>query len=300
MHRVKSLLIGAGLLFAAAPALAEGEGEGSGSGSATVEAGAGGAGGGAAGAATATVGDDVTMGAWPQAVIDRPYTLPASKLAVYGDVTVVKLTFTDPVSGMSSSTTGEGLALGAGYGINDKITAGVQYALSLHEFEAKGPLTIYGEFKLAHSAKMSVAASASFTIDLAADNAKQINAGLGLRYNLAPKVAIFTGAPFGPGPVGQHLGLSLESNGPIVLDIPVGILLQATPQLGVFVDTTVAHISISNSANAFFGADFIPLTVGGLLNISKDLDVVAQFILPDLKNAKFDLFAFAIGAAFYK
>ena len=36
-------------------------------------------------------------------------------------------------------------------------------------------------------------------------------------------MAAFTGAPYGPGPVGQHLSISLESDGPITFDLDSGI-----------------------------------------------------------------------------
>jgi hypothetical protein len=264
------------------------------------------AGGGATGmdgTATATVdaGAGLSM-LWPQSVIDRPYVVPAGTIAAGATLGVAKISFTtiDPVTMMpvTTSSTGEGMGIQAAYGISDDLNAGLQYGFSLNEFEIKGPLTIYGAYKLAHSAKMSVAATASFTYNLASES-KGLNAGLGFRYNVAPKIAVFTGAPFGPGPVGQHLSLSLDDMGPISFDVPAGAGMQITPQLFGYVSTNLAHINISNDASGFFGADFIPLQLGGQFSINKNLDGYASFILPDLKNAKFDLFAFTVGATYY-
>jgi hypothetical protein len=264
------------------------------------------AGGGATGmdgTATATVdaGAGLSM-LWPQSVIDRPYVIPAGTISVGATLGVAKISITtiDPVTMMptTTSSTGEGMGIQAAYGISDDLNAGLQYGFSLNEFEIKGPLTIYGAYKLAHSAKMSVAATASFTYDLNSES-KGLNAGLGFRYNVAPKIAVFTGAPFGPGPVGQHLSLSLDDMGPISFDVPAGAGMQVTPQLFAYLSTNLAHINISNDASGFFGADFIPLQLGGQFSINKNLDGYASFILPDLKNAKFDLFAFTVGATYY-
>jgi hypothetical protein len=264
------------------------------------------AGGGATGMdGTANVSVDAGAGLsmlWPQSTIDRPYVVPAGTIAAGATLGVAKISFTtiDPVTMMPTTTTstGEGMGISAAYGISDDLNAGLLYGFSLNEFEIKGPLTIYGAYKLAHSAKMTVAATANFTYDLNSES-KEINAGLGLRYNVAPKIAVFTGAPMGPGPAGQHLTLSLDDMGPISFDVLAGAGFQATPELFAYVSTNLAHINISNDANGFFGADFIPLQLGAQYALNKNLDVNASFILPDLKNAKFDLFAFTVGATYY-
>jgi hypothetical protein len=262
--------------------------------------------GGAAGGMDANANVSVDAGGglsmlWPQSVIDRPYVVPAGTIAAGATLGIAKasFTFTDPVTGMTttSSATGEGMGLMGAYGISDDLNAGVGYGFSLHDFEIKGPLTIYGAYKLAHSAKMTVAATANFTYDLGSET-KTINAGLGLRYNVAPKIAVFTGAPMGPGPAGQHLTLSLEDMGPITFDVLAGAGMQVTPQAFVYLSTNLAHINISNSANGFFGADFIPLQIGGQFSLNKNVDIQASFSPGDLKSA-FDIFAFSVGATYY-
>ena len=68
--------------------------DGDGSGSATVGAGAEVSAGGASAGASGEVSVGASGTMWPLAMIDRPYTLPASKLSVYGDIDVVKASFT--------------------------------------------------------------------------------------------------------------------------------------------------------------------------------------------------------------
>ena len=97
---------------------------------------------------------------------------------------------------------------------------------------------------------------------------------------------------------GQHLSIGLGTNGPITFSIPVGVALQATPQVFGFVDTTLADFSISNSSNAFIFSDFIPVDVGVLFRAAKDLDVGVSF-QDDLKNAG-DAYLFGLMARYYK
>jgi hypothetical protein len=144
-----------------------------------------------------------------------------------------------------------------------------------------------------------VAATADFAVNLDDTNDMSISAGLGVRYMVAPKIGVFTGAPYGPGPVGQHLSISLADSGPITFAIPVGGMFQATPELNIHAMTELASISISNSSTTIFGADYIPLYLGGLFAVNKNIDVQAEFGLPDLENSQFDLFTFTVGARYH-
>lgn len=250
---------------------------------------------------------------WSRSVIDRPYVLGKGKIAAYGGYSIVKFTFTNPLDPtMSSSVTGDGFGVGGAYGITDKITAGAQYGFTPGligdaDSEIKGDLDIFGEFQLVHDGKLSITASADFDLDLCGGidamgdcvSSKAIHAGLGARYKLAPQMAVYTGAPYGPGPVGQHLSISLESDGPITFDVPVGFMYQATPELNVHLSTALLNLSISNSDTVVFGADYIPLSLGGLYSVTPNIDVTGQFVLPDLKEAGFDLLAFMVGARWY-
>jgi hypothetical protein len=312
MHRANVIMFGAGLLLAAsAPAFAEGEGDAAGSAATTTET-TGTAGGGAA----ATTGDNsmtaTTDGAmdaaWPQAMIDRPYVREKGKLAAYGDFDIAHLS----VAGVS--LTGEALHLGAAYTVAPKIGVGADYAFPVAGDVAnkgKGPLTIFVNYGLVDSAKLHVAVNADFVADLGGSDGmggthvdKSINVGLGLKYLVAPKIAIFTGMPFGPGPVGQHLTISLESGGPGTFDIPVGIGLQATPQLFAYVQPLLASIFVKGKpdgadAAAFYFSDALgaPTNIGAWFAVNKSIDVGAN-ITDDLKHAG-DFYAIALGARWY-
>lgn len=308
MHQgLKLALIGSSLLFTA-PAFAQGDPAPAGGDATTPAAGGDATAGGAA--TTPTVGATADAGvavAWSDQNIDNPQTLPKGGLGAFGDFEILKLNIPNPLDPtMSSSVTAEFLALGAGFGLTDKITAGVTYAVDIHDdggtFPSddrwKGPLGLYGAMNLINKDKLSVTAGADFGVNLGNTDSKEINAGLSAKYRVAPKLAVFTGNPLPLGPAGQHLHISLESNGPITFSLPVGVALQPTPQIFAFVDTTLADFSISNSSNAFIFSDFIPVDVGALYRAAKDLDVGVTF-QDDLKNAG-DAYLFGITARWYK
>lgn len=250
-------------------------------------------------------------GAWSESVIDQPMTLRAGKIAVYGNLDVAKLTVTDPVSMMSASSTSEGLDLGVGYGVNDKITVGLTYAFALHEFEIKGPLTLFGAATLYDKDKLTVGASADLLIRLGDTTTEAIQAGLGVRYKVTPKIAVYTGGggggflgipnetPRAGGVLGQHLSIGLNSDAPISFDIPIGIGIQAAPQAFIWANTSIAHLKIANDSTSVIFADFIPLNVGVSYAVDQHLEVGAYLTLPDLKEAQFDLLFFGIGARYY-
>lgn len=307
MKHAKVLMIGASLLLAAGTAFADGDGEGSGSAAppAPDANGANGAGQGSAMSATATAGGGAA-GAWSDELISNTLTMPKSALGVYGTLGLAtsSVTIVDPTTGMSttSSSTAENLGIGAGYGISDKLTIGGEYAVPLHDdagtFPNSGALTVYGGYNVMSSGKLSVAAGAD--LSLAFDSTDfTLDAGVTVRYSVAPKFAVFTGNPVAPGILGNQLSIGLYSNAPIVLSIPVGVAFQASPQLYAWADTILASFLFAPaSANAFIFSDFIPIQVGALYRATKDIDVGAA-LTDDLKDAG-NTFGIALMARYYK
>lgn len=256
-----------------------------------------------------------TAGMWPRSASARPFFRAKGKATAGLDFNLLKASSSDAM-GNTFSATLDFITLQAAYGVTDQISVGLLYALSLGlgdgDFEAVGPLSLWGGYQIKHDAKMSLAATGAFAIDLDNTDTKGIGLGLGFRYSVADKIAVFTGAPYGPGPVGGagfgggplaglfggggHLNISLADMGPITFDLPVGGMFQATPELAVHLMTNLASISISNSDTIIFGADYIPLIVGGLYSANEQIDVLASLNLPDLKEAQFDLFVISVGA----
>lgn len=269
------------------------------------------AGGGGDGTAVAPVADGGSMSgaAWSKSVIDRPLTVLKGKLGAFADLYIAHVSFT--ILGMTSSATSEGLAVGAAYGISDKLEVGGSYAFSLHDFEIKGTLTAFGAFALMHSDKLDLGASADIALDLnhpdpastsgGTNVGATIHAGLGIRYKVAPKFAVFTGTPWTPGTLGQHLTLGLNEGAAKTFSLPVGFGMQATPELFAYLNTTLFNLLLSDpgSGDRFSSiADYTPLTLGGFFAINKNLDAAASLSFLDLQNAG-DAYVITLGARYY-
>jgi len=255
--------------------------------------------------------------------ISAPLVLARSKYSVYGHLDILHISQTIPpippaTMSTTSSHTGVAVDVGFGYGVSDKLTVGAAYAFGLiNDFEIKGPFSLYAAYSLYAKDKLTIGASGNVTFDFNNSADTTLQAGLGVRYQVVPKVAIYTGGtplsasglslagavpnetPTAGGILGQHLSIGLYSKGPITFDLPIGAGFQATPQIFAWVNTSIGHINFSNSANAFIFADYIPLDIGANYRASKNLQVEAYMALPDLKNAQFDLVFFGIGARYY-
>lgn len=251
---------------------------------------------------------------WSRAQIERPLTLRKGKLGALADLYIFHAT-PEPILGMTQdSVTSEGLAVGAGYGILDKLEAGGSYAFALNEFEIKGIFTAYGAYALVRGAKLDIGVSADLAIDLSKSDAKEaIHAGAAVRYRITPKMAVFTGTPnkigtldsAGPsvgGPLGQHLTLRLNDGDISSFSIPVGFGFQAIPELFAYVNTNLVTFRLSNvpdgQKSVLSIADVSPLSLGALYSVNKNIDAAVSFSFFDLQNAG-DTYLVTIGARYY-
>jgi hypothetical protein len=264
----------------------------------------------AGGAGTGMAATDTATGApswWPKSIIDRPLTVNKGKLGAEADVLIQHLSVT--FAGMTSSDTSEGLFLGAGYGISDKLEVGGSYAFALNEFEIKGPLTLYGNYNLVNDGKLAVSGGVGLAFDFNGSDAMggsttnvAIEAGLGVRYKLAPKFAVFTGNPWAPGLVGDHLSLGLTDGTLKTFAIPVGFAMQATPELFAYIDTTLATFLLSDpgpmGSRTELISDRTPLAVGAWYNVNANIDAGATLNFFDVQNAG-DLWAITFGARYF-
>jgi hypothetical protein len=242
----------------------------------------------------------------PLAINDRPLVTRPGALEVHGGLRTAVLTLPGVMPGTSTSTTSEGLALGATYGVTDKVEIGADYVLSLHPGAIKGPLTFHGAYLALASGKLDVAVAGALAVDFqdstdpttgktTTTTSYGLQVGGWVRYRVAPKLALFTGLPALPAspaslsklsfalpPLPYQLAIGLNNAGTIALDLPAGVGFQVTPAIYAFGMTNLAHLKISNSANAFLFKDFIPVTVGAFYALDK-LDLGAT-LADDLKQ----------------
>lgn len=243
----------------------------------------------------ATVSDGVAS----PAIIDRALVVRKDGIAAHADLLILHTSVT--IADMTVGGTSEAMTLGAGYGVTDTITAGAMYSFTLNEFEIKGPLTVYGATSLTDNGTLAVSAGADLGVNFASDNSLAIHAGLAVRYKVAPTVAIYTGNPYTPGPAGQHLSISLDDGGPKTFSFPVGVAVQATPQLYAFAQTNLATILLSDPAGGdrvTFIGDSIPLSLGAFFNVNRNIDAGGSF-QTDLRGIG-DYYVITLGARYYQ
>jgi hypothetical protein len=229
------------------------------------------------------------IGAWAQRFIDRPINMLKGMIRVDAGLGILKIsTPAIPPATSGSSATAVQLNVGAGYGISDKLEAGVSYGISLKEFEAKGPLRLYGLFSISHSEKMRISAGASFGYNIASERLS-IGAGLAFQYHLNEKMMVYMPP--------THLSIGLD---PTVasISLPVGFGFQANDNIFAAVETNLFDIGLEPSGSAFIFADRTPLNVLVSYSPSNKMDLgasIGALNLPDIA----DLFVVTVFARLY-
>ncbi len=239
---------------------------------------------------TATSEPAAPAARYPRAVIERPLTLPAGVAMLGGDLT------------SNNDLTAMGGAPVIGYGITDDLEIQVPYAFATRDFEAKGSLNFDVGYKLLRGAvdgKLEVIARARTGYNFLTKAANPLMVGVHVQYNLTDKLAVISGFPST-----QQLSIALSDGGvmgapkPIDLSLPLSVGYQATPLLYFQLDTRLARLDLSNSSNAFIGADTTPVALTAVYNVLHAVDVQAS-IATDLSKSPGDAVSFLIGARYY-
>ncbi len=254
-----------------------------------------------AGTALAQPAPEAGIAAWPQAVADRPTTLNAGMIEFRGDVAV----FGFSTSG-SSSDTFSLAGIGASLGISDAIEIGGDYAFQVSpDVDAAGVLAGHLQLRLAHGGPLSASLGISTLYSHSADGIV-LAGGLNVRYRLSPQVSLYTmtsGVPLCGGclkvlgPVtGQFLiGIPTHGDTEVVLNLPIGLGIQASPEVYLYAETSLATIQLSPSSDSIAsGGDYIGVNLGAWFAASKQLDLGISFA-DDLKHAS-DLYLVELAA----
>lgn len=253
-------------------------------------------------------GPNAPAGPWPAAVIDSGLAVPASRLALYGGLLIDRTSYTAPpvpplTTGATVHDTALALLAGAGYGATEDITVGGEYELPIDDangvFSNAGRLAAFVGYRALHDGKLDVEVGGDLDFFFNGGTTVVLHAGASVRYRLGPKLAVYTGTPLAPEPYGQQLVLGLNHSAPVALDIPIGFALQATPKVYAWAGTTLAHIKLANTDNAFLFADVIPLELGAVDRATKDLDVGAYVRFTNLESTEAD-FTIGLVARYYR
>jgi hypothetical protein len=248
----------------------------------------------AAVATAATTATAQAQTAWTLEAIGRPLTMPGGTFLGGLQVTASPTVGAD--DDITLFDTIPLLVVGA-FGITDELEVNASYTLTLSEFEAKGPLRAglgYAILRGAAGGKLEVIARAEAGYDFLNETMGPIVLGPQIQFNLTSTVALVSPASW--------LFINIDSpvnDGPtpIFLNLPIGVLVQATPQLFVQVDTTIATIEIADSDTAVIGDEVVPvgLTLGYTPSRNLDLGLTVS---DDLKHAD-DTLAVGIFLRYY-
>ncbi len=257
----------------------------------------------------AGVGGEGAVAVQATSLVKRPYVLGEGKIGFYAAYEIERSSH--DVMGMTETELKDAFLVGAGYGLTKEATLGAEYAftpgiLSDFDSELSGGLGLWGMYQVINDGTLNVTVTGELVYDLCGTKdmamecvgTKGLTLGAGVRYLLSPEFALFSGAPIGPGPVGQQFKISLEDMGKAFFDLPAGVMYQATPDLGLYVATNLMHINIANDDSGFFAADFIPVTVGGSFELDRSMSIQGELGLGDISDGV-DALTFAVGFRYY-
>lgn len=217
--------------------------------------------------ASADAHSEAGDGAYPIQIFDRPFALPAGAwqagLNFFAD---------EAFDGIGTEVVGS-------YGVMDALQVDLSYAFSLKDFEAKGDLLVGGNYVYYESGPITGMAVASVGYSFLAEGLAPLEVGSLIWYAITDKIAVYSVPAI-------SIALEEADGGfrPVFLSVPAIVALQATPNIYAEVATQIATIDISDSANGFFGADFIPLEVTGFFSPNNMLDVGAGVSWFDLSD----------------
>jgi len=186
------------------------------------------------------------------------------------------------------------IRIGVGYGITDDIELGLaSYAFPTSD-AGKGDIHGNIGYKLVRGAsggKLEAIARLDLGYNLLAEGLDPLGLGVQVQYNVTDKIAVFT--------PGSQLHIGLESPNTIDFNLPVGVGLQATPELFAYLQTTLFTLGIKDASDStFIFADTTPLEIGAIYNAMQALDVFAALDM-DLTNSPGDTLTILVGARYY-
>jgi hypothetical protein len=225
--------------------------------------------------------------AWPDAISDRPATMNAGGLEIHGSVPI----FAIPGGTGGGST--ETLVLAGGgiaYGISDQLEIGGDYAFEAHpSTDAAGVFAGHALIRLMNDAQMTSSVGGGVLYSHSGDGVV-VSGGINLRYRITPQISLYTMSSGVPvcggclhilGPVTGQLFAAIPTSGGgntlVLLNLPVGIGIQAAPNLYLFGETSLATFELSPKTDSISIADYLGINVGGWISASNQLDIGASF-----------------------
>ncbi len=216
----------------------------------------------------------------------EPLTLSRGQLAVRGDLSLVATSRSS--LGTTVHDTSPVARAGGGVGITRWLTAGASYAFELDDAGRAGLLTVYGAASVVDCGRLAIGVGLETTLELGSIGDGVVAAGAAVRYQLTDAVALFTGSPWHPGPLGHQLELGVGPTGYAVLDLPVGLEVALGSRVLAHAATGVMSIVLSDPGLEDRVTTLVrrnPVDAGVRVAIDPRLSLIGWFGSPDLRAA---------------
>jgi hypothetical protein len=233
---------------------------------------------------------------WPRAVILRPLTLPSGVFMVGADVRTAILSDATPFFDPGI------VRVAVGYGITDDLEVGFADYSFPTSGVGDGRIAANVGYKVLRGAvggKLEMIARVqggyglAETVDATGETEGALlplGLGVHVQYTVNEKISLLT--------PGQQLSIGLADGNVSALDLFVGLGYQATNEIYVELDTSLAHINLHNDSTTVIFADTTPFAITGVYNAMPALDVLAQ-LGTDLSNEPGQNLTITIGARYY-
>jgi hypothetical protein len=225
---------------------------------------------------------------YPRSVIARPLTLPSGVAMLGADATA-----NHDFSAMGGTPI-------LGYGFTDGFEVLVPYSFATKEFEAKGSVAVDAGYKLLRGAaggKLEAIARVRGGYSALDEAATPLMLGVHVQYNFTPTLAIISGYA-GTQQIRISLADDADMKKPVDIGLPIALGYQPTEALYLQLDTKLATVNLSESANTLIGKDTTPAALTVVYNVINAIDIQAA-LGTDLSNSPGDSMSFLVGARYY-
>ena len=189
--------------------------------------------------------------AWPQAIIDRPLTLPEGAWSAGFDLSADKK-FDEIALGIVG-------LWGVSYGITNELSAGLSYNGKVKPSGSnfRGALALNVGYTYYADGPLALTGNANFGYDFLAEATAPFGIGTLVWYNVLPWMALIS---YGDQFVFELAEPLPGTNRAITFQLPIAVGFQIIDPLFFQVETNVVSVSIRGPADTtWFGADSIPV-----------------------------------------
>ncbi len=227
---------------------------------------------------------------WSSEIGNRPLVTPHGKIEIHNGLPI----FAEPTydgAAFEGYVTNEAIGVGASYGLVDRLEIGLD-TMQVLGTGGNSAVSFHAAYDAVETDALDLVADANLAfMTVPGSTDANLELGIGLRYRIDDMFSLFTGrngAPTMPLPVDffnhYQANIGLDNGQAIVIRVPVGFAVQATPNIYASVSTTLAAFTVSDPmASAFIGVDAIPVSVGAYFS-TRMFDAGLQFT-DDLENA---------------